>query len=134
VLKSACDIDIMLVFETLPGPRSERIGRAVALEQDLDDRLAPLAALGHQHRASLHLRSAHEFARPSRLYWDMLTRRRVLCDTGIVDEQLRLTGHWLDRAGARRLERGLSWTWVFDRPELMDLRRWEDLPGDEPAG
>lgn len=126
VLKEECDVDLMLVFETLPPDRDARREALRETESDLATRLEELAPR-HRLEPSLHVRTVAEFERPSRLCWDMLHRVRVHRDReGLVVRQLARTRAWLEKAGAVRHERGLSWTWVFDRPELMELRSWDD--------
>jgi predicted nucleotidyltransferase len=120
VIKKQTDVDIFIVSNFFELNRPEKTALAVNIEQVLDRHFVQLESGGHYLNASVHLKTENEFNRPSRLYWDMIDFSIPLFESnGLLKLQIENTKKWLKRGDARRENRGLSWAWIFEKPEFM---------------
>lgn len=124
-LKHETDLDLMLVFRTLPADRFARFEVFYPVEQRMAGKLASLRQLGFSLELSPVLKTEAEFRHFSLLYLDMVDRSRIHHDpTGLGAAVLERTRQWIAQTGAYRVQRGLRWYWVL-RPEYRHGEEFE---------
>lgn len=111
-LKRDTDVDLLLVFRTVPSGRGPRMLMTAAAEQLVAADQGFLRSHGYHIELSPLIKSEGEFRRFSLLYLDMVDRSRLLVDKdGLAREILDKTAAWIRASGAQRRQRGLLWYW-----------------------
>jgi predicted nucleotidyltransferase len=115
-IRTETDIDLLIVFDSVPADRIERQRLVAPIEQALEPELVQLGALGYHLQFSSMIKSADEFRRFSPVYLDMTAHAVVhFSRDGIAEEVLARTKAWMQRHAITRREHGLKWYWIEER-------------------
>jgi len=115
-LKHETDIDLLLIFQTLPPGRMQRSQLLEEIESQCMGELCRLLPKDFNLCFSSKLKTVDESQRFSLLYLDMVDRSRILYDPqGLAAALLAKTRDWIQRSGAYRVEKGLKWYWVLGK-------------------
>lgn len=120
-LKRETDIDLLLIFETLPVGRLARSEIVEEIEKACLDPLLEKLPKDYNICFSSKLRTVDESKRFSILYLDMVDRSKILFDPqGLAASLIEKTKNWIQQAGAYRVEKGLKWYWVLGKDTSWD--------------
>lgn len=115
-VKYNCDLDLLVIVESLAPDDPRGVKEASMLEQSLASLLERPALEGRNWHWSLLVMSRQRSESFSKLYLDMVQFSRVLFDpTGHFDRRLRETQEWMCSVGARKVGTGKGAFWVFPR-------------------
>jgi predicted nucleotidyltransferase len=112
LVKPASDLDVLLVFDSLPEGRREREDLFWPALEAADTRLRMLAVEGLDRSLSPLYRTTKDFLRWNPLYLDMATDHIILRDTsGTGAALLARVREWIVRSGTERVGKGSLWYW-----------------------
>lgn len=115
-LKRETDIDLLLIFETLPTGRIARSRIMDHIEQHCQDQLRHQLPIDYNIFFSSKLKTIAESQRFSLLYLDMVDHSRILYDPQCLAASLiNKVKDWIQQVGAYRVEKGLKWYWVLGK-------------------
>lgn len=111
-IKRDTDVDLLLVFRTVPSGRGPRMLMTSAAEGLVAADQSSLRSHGYHIELSPLIKSEEEFRRFSLLYLDMVDHSRLLVDKdGLARDILDKTAAWIRASGAIRRQKGLLWYW-----------------------
>lgn len=113
-LKRETDIDLFLIFETLPVGRIARSQIMDDIEKRCLEDLTRQLPRDYNLFFSSKLKTVTESQHFSLLYLDMVDRSRILYDPqGLAASLIEKSKVWIEKTGAHRVEKGLKWYWVL---------------------
>ncbi len=113
-LKRETDIDLFLVFKTLPESRIQRSIIVEEIESKCYAELKKSLPSDYNICFSSILRTLDESSKFSVLYLDMVDHSKIIYDPdGYASSLIAKAGQWIKDSGAYRVEKGLKWYWVF---------------------
>lgn len=118
------DIDLMLVFDELPGDRRERHNVVWDIETNLETELRRLWDVGYYYQFSSILKTRQDMEYFSPLFLDMTRVSRILHDDGIAAQTLERTRKWIARHKIERVEKGLRWYWICREQDGFPTHTW----------
>jgi hypothetical protein len=106
------DIDLLIVAESLPDGRIQRVEEFGRVETKVAGKLRDAEREGLMTRLSPIFKTRQEVEHGSPLFFDMLDDARILYDAGgFLQGAFDSLRARLERLGARRVWRGNAWFW-----------------------
>jgi hypothetical protein len=116
-VKYACDLDLLVIVESLHLDDPRGVKEAIRLEQELLPLLERTSLEGRNWYWSLLIMSRQRSESFSKLYLDMVDFSRVLFDPSRhFERRLGEMRHWMRACNAKKVGSGKGALWVFDRP------------------
>lgn len=122
-VKYECDLDLLVIVESLNPDDPRGVKEASRLEQELAPLLGRTSLEGRNWYWSLLVVSRQRSESFSKLYLDMVDLSRVLFDpSGHFERRLSEMSHWMRACNAKKVGSGKGALWVFDRPFIEPSR------------
>jgi hypothetical protein len=128
-LKNNTDIDLFILFKSLPVSRHERWEMLKPLENRMQPKLNNLAKMGYHLYFSFLVRTVEEAQHFKSLYLDFPDHSRILYDqNGDIKNLIIKISDWIKKSGAVRIQNGNLWYWdLAPGATYKDIRKvgWE---------
>jgi hypothetical protein len=121
-IKIETDVDLLLVFKTLPDSKWERFQWMNAYETQLENSLKTLTP--YQLTPSVMAWKESSFVQFHTLYLDFVTTSHILFEKDqIATQVIQKTKKWLDDVGAVKHQKGNLWYWDVN-PQKKKQFKW----------
>ncbi len=109
-IKIETDVDLLLVFNTIPKGKWERFQFTKNKEQELELKLKEIQ--DHQLSPSVLYWNKDSFQKLHPLYLDFVDYSIILHDpSSLAKETILKTKKWMSKRGAKKIQKGQLWYW-----------------------
>ncbi|HEY8270316.1 MAG TPA: hypothetical protein VIG33_05465 [Pseudobdellovibrionaceae bacterium] len=111
-LKHETDLDLLLVFETLPNSRWDQFQLTANLENKLNADLKKID--GFHIEVSFILKQESQLDHLSSFYLDFIDTSKIWFDPkGVLNQLLKDINNWISENGSYKVKKGNLWYWVY---------------------
>lgn len=113
-LKHQTDLDLFLVFKTLPKNRMEQFNLTLDLEHKLNQDLKSL--VGYNIEVSFILRAVSQLDHLSSFNLDFIDCSKIWYDpNGVLAALMTDIKNWIQQNGSYKVKKGNLWYWVYSK-------------------
>lgn len=111
-LKKETDLDLFLIFETLPQNRMEQFDLTLDVEDHLNHELKKIK--DHNIQVSFIVKSVDQLDHLSSFYLDFIDTSKIWYDPQNHLKKLLINiTNWINQNGSYKVKRGSLWYWVY---------------------